>query len=406
MRLLTSGVAAAVGFLFAASLPAKAQDQASANGPEPSPYITEPKKTLKDATEGESYKYRLSAYGGKRPYRWSIEDKSKAPPGIDIDPISGTLQGKPAAGASGQESHTFTVRVANASNAEAYDLKTFVIVVKKSTIFDTLSSKGFKLRERAKVDDDGAGSGPAKFDFAHGIHGANEYMTDAALLFSDDLSSHRWGHLELIDFTSSAEAHLSTGNVKGEKSVSARVGLESQYVLNVPFSLKGETNLVYETDQKFKDQRAGPELNLVPVAPLLGMGRTLSIIKGSEGPAISFRWRPSVGAALGIPIRQSAPNADDSSIERIYAKLRADLDCPVLADMLGLDGVYLFSEIEGYRVFAEEDPSRGNHGFLQVGMNLAFTDNVSLEAGLKRGETAPNFKERIDQIYVALGIKF
>jgi hypothetical protein len=231
-------------------------------------------------------------------------------------------------------------------------------------------------------------------------------MTNAALLYSHDLSAYRWGDFELVDFRPSIEAHLSTGKVKGEQSVSARAGLGSQYLFDSPFSLYFETNLLYETDQKFKDQRIGPELNVVPVLPVIGMGRTIGLIPDGEESAVTWRWRPSIGAALGVPIRQSDPTADDSAIERIYAKLRIDVGLDFVASGIGLDETTLFTEIEGYRVFAKHDPSKGNHGFIQTGLNLGFTENVSLEFGLKKGDTAPNLTHRVDQIYAALGIKF
>ena len=62
-------------------------------------------ESLPSATRGRRYRSRLVAVGGERELSWSVEPP--LPPGLALDPLTGTIEGTPAADAP-ITSHTFT----------------------------------------------------------------------------------------------------------------------------------------------------------------------------------------------------------------------------------------------------------------------------------------------------------
>lgn len=66
--------------------------------------------SLPDATLGVAYEVVLVAGGGSQPYRWSV-DNGSLPPGLALDPSTGTISGTPSA----VGTFSFTVKVADSN---------------------------------------------------------------------------------------------------------------------------------------------------------------------------------------------------------------------------------------------------------------------------------------------------
>jgi hypothetical protein len=355
--------------------------------------------TIPPAISGKPYAFTFQASGGRPPLRWVVIDGETLPKGIDLDPESGKLSGTSKAPAD----YPFTLQVSDSAGARSEKVFSLTVRERDATLLHALHKDlGLTLRQRDEVDDDGGGSGPATLDFAHNRHGKSEYEINAALIWThhlrpiDDSST-----FELTGIRSSLDLHLGSDRTDDERGLTLRAGLTG--FVRPLFPWYFQINGLYESDQSFDDQRAGPELKFAPILPDIGVGRPVRLIPKSD--LFYIGCQPWVGSAFGIPIRQSDKTADDDVITRFFATSRFELTSPPLDEILGAS-VTGFLELKGYRVFAKDDPSDGRHGFIQTGLNVQFGSHVSIEAGYKKGENAPDFDTHVRKIYVSLGLSF
>ena len=78
--------------------------------------LTVQTQALRAATKGRMYRATLAATGGKPELSWAV--KPKLPPGLKLDPLTGTIEGTPAE-ESALVSYTFTVTDMNRHSAHA-----------------------------------------------------------------------------------------------------------------------------------------------------------------------------------------------------------------------------------------------------------------------------------------------
>ncbi len=100
-----------IALLLAGAARAQQEDPQKPAGTGPLVIVTD---TLPQSVAHTPYTVQFVAHGGTAPYTWSIE-KGKLPPGLQLDPNTGTLSGVPEAPAE----LTFTVRVADSTEPPA-----------------------------------------------------------------------------------------------------------------------------------------------------------------------------------------------------------------------------------------------------------------------------------------------
>ncbi|MCI0636065.1 MAG: putative Ig domain-containing protein, partial [Actinobacteria bacterium] len=93
-----------------------------APAPVPPPEITT--TTLPDGQVGVPYSHTLAATGGTPPYAWSV-DAGSLPPGLSLDPVTGTVSGTPSAAGS----FPFTAKVTDSDAPAQEDTQALSVAV-------------------------------------------------------------------------------------------------------------------------------------------------------------------------------------------------------------------------------------------------------------------------------------
>ncbi len=272
--------------------------------------------------------------------------------------------------------------------------------IEESGLFDKFAKPcedcSLALRERAEIDGDGNGAGPARFAVVAPRSGDATFKFDGALVFNRAFSPNDDFKVELLGWQTSADIHLSSDATQDERSVAFRSGFTGIWHAWDGGGFYGEVNGLFEADQDFTTQSFSPDLRFTIVETRMpGLGEEEKLIPGF----LNFEWRPWLGMDGVFPTEVPFGAPDDFTL-RLFLLARLDLTF-VKAPWLSVSTQY-----KGYLLLGDGPNDGKTHGYVQASVNLKVNKNVSIEGGYKNGELAPNFGRHLDLFFAGLGVQF
>lgn len=271
--------------------------------------------------------------------------------------------------------------------------------------FDRLQEGGLSLAGARTGKDKNKG---ASFSYVWSRESASDYSADFFLAWdvpnSPDILVDMGSNIRL-----SVEGHLSEDRSNNEDALSFRVGVV-QDIEDIPgvdglyltYMVTHQSDIDFETRKLFFESEASPTITSLAIgSDWPGLDRNTG-----ERPPVQFRWRPMAGFSLGHTFEAGRSSEDENLLLRIPASLRAQLKLNFLQDFLGIDtddapAPLLFAEPRMVILPIEGD----NHLFFNGGLDIPFSENLSVGFQYKNGEAAPLFEDI--QVYEAyMGVKF
>jgi PKD repeat protein len=204
---------------------------------------------LPEGRVGEAYSATLAASGGDEPYTWSVVD-GKLPPGLTLDPASGTISGT----SSSAGTSSFTAQVSDAATPPqtvTKPLSVRIVAPGTSTIWDETTTPGLladpdtsavEVGVKFHTDVDGLITGIRfyKSDTNTGTHVGNLWSSDGQLLAKATFTNETDSGWQQVDFANPvaitantvyvASYHTDVGHYSVDENFFAGSGVDNGHL--------------------------------------------------------------------------------------------------------------------------------------------------------------------------------
>jgi hypothetical protein len=250
-------------------------------------------------------------------------------------------------------------------------------------LFGFLEQKGFKLQRVASGKEATEG---AQFGFVNTINKQTVYTADFAVIWSKELGS--------AALQSTVEGKLKSSESDAEDAWR----FKEAAIIDTAWGMYSSLGIKYETDQDFETRKLLFEGLVSPTAwPEGHLG-----VDTSASP-IDFVWRPYMGLDLGHTNQIGSSTETESTVIRLYPRLRLEVRFQSIAAALRISQVLLNADYAFYYLPLEDTDQK--HYFVVGGFGLQITGNFGFTVSFKKGNPPPKFQE-VETLEGAFTVRF